>query len=233
MKLRVQFTKEEPVRYISHLDLTRAFERAIRRAKLPVAMSEGFNPHIKVAYASALSVGVTSSCEYVDIELREAIPGEPAITVLRQQMPAGIKIVRYRVMEGNPAALMKVINMADYTMEVPLDQPVDKSWLQDQVILFLQAKEMMFTRTSPKGSRTFDMRPLIRELRIMHWSPLHVKFALRAHITDKGSVKPQEVLQVFAQQHDIPLREDVATIHRESLLILRNKEILSPMNIIK
>jgi radical SAM-linked protein len=233
MKLRMQFTKEEPVRYISHLDLARAFERAIRRAKLPVAMSEGFNPHMKVAYASALSVGVTSSCEYIDIEMREAIAGESAITALRQQMPAGLNLVRYQVMEVHPAALMKVVNMADYAMEVPLSKPIDRNWLQDQLALFAGLPEIMFTRTSPKGSRTLDIRPLMQELRIVECSQDRVKFSLRTHITDKGSIKPQEVLRVFAQLYDIPLREDAAVIHRTGLWVWRNNKSLSPLDVIK
>jgi radical SAM-linked protein len=233
MKLRVQFTKEDPVRYISHLDLARAFERALRRAKLPLAMSEGFNPHIKVAYASALSVGVTSECEYIDIELSESMPGEFAITALRQQMPVGLSLVRYRIMNENPAALMKVVNMADYTIEVPLCQQIDGIWLQNQLALFLAASEIVFTRNSPKGNRTLDIRPLIQELRISEWSPVRVKFALRTHITDKGSVKPQEVLSSFAQRNNIPLQEDMAVIHREGLWVFRNNNTLSPLDVIK
>lgn len=232
MKLRMQFSKEEPVRYISHLDLARSFERAIRRAKLPIAMSEGFNPHIKVAYASALSVGVTSSGEYVDIELRDNIPGELAMSALQNQMPAGIHLLQYRVMKENPAALMKVVNMADYTMEVSLREPVDRTWFEEQVDLFLKATEIVFTRKSPKGIRILDIRPLIQEFRIIQWSPV-IKFALRSHITDKGTVKPQEVLQSFAQQQGVPLQEDVAVIHRKDLWVYRNKKVLSPLDVIK
>lgn len=233
MKLRIQFTKEEPVRYISHLDLARAFERAIRRAKLPIAMSEGFNPHIKVAYASALSVGVTSNCEYIDIELCKAISGADAVTMLARQMPAGINLLKYKVMNENPAALMKVVNMADYAMLVPTSEPVDKLWLEEQLVLFLQEPEIIFTRISPKGNRTIDMRPLIQELYLTECCPDRVKFALRSHITDKGSVKPQEVLQVLAQKYGIPLQEDGAVIQRDGLFVFRNKLMLSPLDIIK
>lgn len=233
MKLRMQFTKEEPVRYISHLDLARAFERALRRAKLPLAMSEGFNPHIKVAYASALSVGVTSECEYIDIELCGSMPGELAIAALREQMPVGLSIVRNQIMNENPAALMKVVNMADYTMEVPLSRQVDRMWFQDQVELFLAAPEIMFTRSSPKGNRTLNIRPLIQELRVIQWSTAQVKFALRVHITDKGSVKPLEVLSTLVQRHDVSLQEDKAIIHRTGLWVFRNNNTLSPLDVIK
>ena len=68
-KFRLQVTKGEEIRHISHLDYSKAVERALRRAKLPVAYSEGFNPHMKMAFASALSVGVASEAEYFDVEM--------------------------------------------------------------------------------------------------------------------------------------------------------------------
>ena len=66
-KLRLEITKGEEIRYISHLDYASAIERAIIRAKLPAAYSEGFNPHMKLSFASALAVGVTSQAEYMEI----------------------------------------------------------------------------------------------------------------------------------------------------------------------
>lgn len=233
MKLRIQFTKEEPVRYISHLDLARAFERALRRAKLPLALSEGFNPHIKVAYASALSVGVTSSSEFVDIELREILPEDTAVMALRQQLPAGLNIVDYRMLETNPAALMKVVNMAGYTLEVPLSRPVGEDELRAHLASLLRATELVFTRSSPKGTRTIDLRPLIRELGLLEATADRVELALQVYITDKGSVKPQEVLQVLRVQYAVPLREDAAVIHRNRLGVLQNNKLLSPLDVFK
>ena len=233
MKLRIQFTKEEPVRYISHLDLARAFERALRRAKLPIALSEGFNPHSKVAYASALSVGVTSSSEFVDIELRETLPADMAVRALRQQLPAGLNIVDYRMLERNPAALMKIVNLAGYTLEVPLARPVGENELRAQLALLMRAKEIIFTRTSPKGTRTIDLRPLIRELDLLEAGAERVKLALQVYITDKGSVKPQEVLQVLRGQYMVPLRDDAAVMHRKFLGVLRNNNLLSPLDVFK
>ena len=72
-KYRAEITKGEEVRYISHLDYAGLIERAIRRAKLPAAYSEGFNPHMKIAFASALAVGVTSDAEYMDFELTQQL----------------------------------------------------------------------------------------------------------------------------------------------------------------
>lgn len=71
IKYRLKITKGEPIRYISHLDFAALMQRAICRSHLPAAYSEGFNPHMKIAFASALSVGITSTCEYMDLELKK------------------------------------------------------------------------------------------------------------------------------------------------------------------
>ena len=73
MRLAVVFTKEAPVRFVSHLDVQRLFQRAFRRAKLPLAYSQGFNPHPLVSFATALSVGMTSRGEYLDVTLAEEL----------------------------------------------------------------------------------------------------------------------------------------------------------------
>lgn len=78
MKLRLKITKDKSIRFISHLEYVRTIERAIRRAKLPAAYSEGFNPHLKFSLASALGVGVVSYAEFCEIELAEPMTGEEA-----------------------------------------------------------------------------------------------------------------------------------------------------------
>jgi radical SAM-linked protein len=233
MRLRMQFAKGEPVRYISHLDLARTFERAIHRAKLPIAMSEGFNPHIKVAYASALSVGVTSNCEYIDIELREDIPAEEAVHALRQQMPEGLELDQYKVMIKNAAALMAIVNMADYTVEVPTQRACEADWVEGQLEQLLAADAVPFIRQSPKGRRELNLRPLIGNITLVSWTADKAIFALRTYITDRGAVKPQEVMQVLAEQYTLPVCSEDARIHRDGLYVRRNDQILSPFDIVK
>lgn len=233
MRLRIQFSKGEAIRYISHLDLARVFERAIRRAKIPVAMSEGFNPHIKVAYASALSVGVTSDCEYIDIELREEKPAEELVAALRQQMPAGLTLLKYRAIQETPAALMAVVNMADYQIEAQLLNSVQDAQLEEVLRQFYQAESVTFVRRSPKGNRTIDVRPLIDTIKLTACCDGHVTFFLRILITDKGTVKPQEVMKVLAECFAMPINGENAIIHRHGLYVYRNEEVISPLEVIR
>ena len=91
MLIRSRLTKGEEVRFISHLDLARTIERAVRRARLPIAYSQGFSPRAKIAFGSALAVGVTSSGEYVDMELTSDIGPDDFLKILNENLPVGIR----------------------------------------------------------------------------------------------------------------------------------------------
>ena len=94
IKLRVEISKDEEIRYISHLDYAGAIEKALKRAEIPVAYSEGFNPHMKLAFASALAVGLTSATEYMEVELKEQIDIKEFIAKFEKQLPRGIKVLQ-------------------------------------------------------------------------------------------------------------------------------------------
>lgn len=126
-KYRAEITKGEEIRYISHLDYAGAIERAIRRAKLPAAYSEGFNPHIKLAFASALSLGVVSEAEYMDFELTKPLCQPEVFEKLSGALPVGIRLLRLRaVREPKPCrgkkhkALMAEVEEAEYEILLPL-----------------------------------------------------------------------------------------------------------------
>jgi radical SAM-linked protein len=231
MRLRLKFSKGEPVRYISHLDLARVFERAIRRAKLPVAMSEGFNPHMKVAYASALSVGVTSDCEYIDIELREEASAEEMTAALKQQLPIGFKLVQYRMIQQISKALMAVVNLADYTITAPVQVSTDAGQLKQLLEQFCIAQSITFVRHSPKGNRTIDLRPLVDMIQVTGCSTEGATFFLRTFITDKGSLKPQELMRVLVERFGLPLAGENPRVHRSALYVQRDGVLLSPLDV--
>ena len=233
MRLRIQFGKEEPVRYISHLDLARAFERAIRRAKIPVAMSEGFNPHVKVAYASALSVGITSSGEYVDIEMREEIDGAAAVEKLRQQMPEGLTLKHFTVLRGPAAALMAIVNLAEYTVVVPVEQNMDIGLVRERVQRVRDAKTLPIVRHTPKGRKEMDARTFIADIELQDWNAEKATFRMKTYITDKGAIKPSEVVQVLKEYAEIPIRIEEACFHREGLYVVREARVLSPLEVVR
>lgn len=118
MRLHLRLAKGPEARFVSHLDLSRALERAVRRAGLPLAYSEGFNPHPKIALCSALAVGATSEGELAEMELREPVPPEAVRERLNAQLPAGIAALAAREAPPGARALARGLRWAAYRLGV-------------------------------------------------------------------------------------------------------------------
>ena len=92
-RIKIKYTKGEEVKFISHRDLMRTFQRAIRRAEIPIAYSQGFNPHMKISWGNALKVGQASHNEYAELQLENFIKSEELLQRLNKQLPQGIEIL--------------------------------------------------------------------------------------------------------------------------------------------
>lgn len=121
LSFRCRFEKCGPIRYISHLDLTRAFHRAFIRAKIPLKYSEGFSPHPKFAFALPLSTGTESVVEMADFTLKPgfSISPEQLLSVLQEQMPAGIRLLSVKEEDGK----FSEIAFASYSVNLPETDP--------------------------------------------------------------------------------------------------------------
>ena len=104
MKVRIKFTKEGPMKFVGHLDTMRYFQKAIRRAELPIAFSGGYSPHMIMSFAAPLGVGVTSTGEYFDMELTATIPTDEICQRLNSQMVDGIHVLSARQVEDGKRA---------------------------------------------------------------------------------------------------------------------------------
>lgn len=229
-KIRLQITKGESVRYISHLDYSRAIERAIRRAKLPAAYSEGFNPHMKMAFASALALGVTSDAEYMDLELSQDIPVDRFKLAFSAQLPRGIELREAKYLAPQTPALMKVVNLGTYLIRAPLTNG-DYDKAAAAVEAFNTAAQVMYIKESPKGRREIDVKKyLTAAVELVSWDGVAVQLAVAIHITPTGSVKPGEVLDAMVKDYAMPLKQDEAFIHRVGLFINDGRDWLLPIS---
>jgi radical SAM-linked protein len=114
-RYRVMYAKEGPASYISHLDLIRAFERAARRAGLPLAFTQGFNPHPKLSFAAPLAVGTAGEAEFADLELTGNISVGVVAKSLSDAMPEGLRVIEIRLAPDSAPALMATVDLAGYT----------------------------------------------------------------------------------------------------------------------
>ncbi|AJQ27090.1 TIGR03936 family radical SAM-associated protein [Pelosinus fermentans] len=229
-KLRLEITKGEEIRYISHLDYASAMERAIIRAKLPVAYSEGFNPHMKISFASALAVGVTSQAEYIDIECKAEIDVNQAVEHLKATLPMGIRIKGAAYMQGNVPALMAIVNLATYEITVPL-LAEDIGIIEDSIRWFNEAEAVLYMRESPKGKKEIEIKQYMAKPITLTALEKAVRLILEIRITPTGSIKPGEVLGALVAMFDLPVDIDNLLIHRTGLYISNVNRQVSPVEL--
>src|SRR5690606_25145749 len=134
----------ESLRFLSHLDLMRTWQRALRRASLPLVYSQGFNPHPRMAFASALPVGATSLGEYVDIQFAINIT-DKEMAALQAELPAGLEILQWRVVPKKAPALMSIVKAAEWSVKVPDDQE-----LPERVQKLLQSASLPIVRRTKR-----------------------------------------------------------------------------------
>lgn len=229
-KLRLEITKGEEIRYISHLDYASAIQRAIIRAKLPIAYSEGFNPHMKLSFASALAVGVTSQAEYVDLECKEEIDFNQAVKSLALTLPAGFIIKGAKYIQENVPALMASVNLATYDVTVPL-LAGDKGIIEDSIRWFNKAETVFYTRQSPKGKKEIEVKQYMAQDITVVALEKAVRLTLEIKITPTGSIKPGEVLTALVSMFDLPVDIDNLLIHRTGLYISNDMKKVSPLEV--
>ncbi|QDR80133.1 TIGR03936 family radical SAM-associated protein [Sporomusa termitida] len=232
-KLRLKITKGNEIRYVSHLDFAGTIERVVRRAGLPAAYSEGFNPHLKMAFASALAVGVTSEAEYLDLELTAAPDVAGIEARLKAQLPAGIELKAARYVHTPSPALMAVVNLATYDIMVPLMPAATLAAAMTSLSSFNSEVEILYIKESPKGRREIDITeflagPVTASLAADNQS-LTVRLAIR--ITPSGSVKPAEVLAVLTGRYGLPADGGNALIHRTGLFVWDGRGQRSPLEL--
>lgn len=160
MRMALKFAKGSSVKYISHLDLQRTFQRAFRRAELPIRYSQGFNPHAKISFASALPLGVTSSDEYLDVELEDGISPVDVCNKLNQALPQGLEVLDAKNLDKGFPSLMSIINRAEYNLTYAGEGKELADGLQALNRFFAQG-EIIVTKRGKKGQREINIAPLI------------------------------------------------------------------------
>lgn len=187
MRIRITFSKQGALRYTGHLDLHRLWERAARRAELPLAYSQGFHPQPKMNMAAALPLGFSSRCEVMDLKLEHDIPLDSLPARLNETLPAGLQVIRVEEVDERAPALQTQVASAEY--EVTLTEPVDGAELTRRVDSLLEAKALPRERRG----KTYDLRPLLEELLVLPDGRLFLRLAAREGATGR----PEEVLDVL------------------------------------
>ena len=206
-RLRFEFSKKGPARFISHLDLARTLERALNRARMPIAYTQGFNRRPRMQMATALPLGYTSECELADILLTEALSPDVAQTQMMSRMAPGIVIHRVIEVPTNSPSLQSLTLESTYTA-APLD-PIDNQELQEKIDQLLAAETLVRERRRGKKAKTYDLRPLIFNLQLNSRNIITMRLCLKPSQTGR----PDEVLLA------LDLDPLAARIHRTQLVL--------------
>jgi len=159
-RLRVTYAQGEAIKYISHMDLARAWERALRRAGVPLAHSQGFNPRPKMTFAAALPVGVTGEREVMDLILFRPVMPLTFGERLAPHLPPGLKVIQVEEVYFKLPSLQSLVRAADYRLEV--DWAGDHQTLQARLAGFLAAGSI----SRERRGRSYDLRPLVISLHL-------------------------------------------------------------------
>ncbi len=193
MTVRFAYSVGGVVKFLSHLDILKLFNRALMRADLPVAYSEGFNPHPRISFGPPRGVGIEGRCEYGDITLKEVMSLEEFCCRLNDALPKGVRILEARELELPAKALMAVINLTAYEAEFPQDAAL-LAELAGNIERFCRTERVEIVRHHPKkGDKTVDLKAGIRSVELTgNLLRLEIPF------TEGGSAKPSEVLEYLA-----------------------------------
>lgn len=192
MKVRIKFTKQGPVKFVGHLDTMRYFQKAIRRAELPVAFSGGYSPHMIMSFAAPLGVGTESRGEYFDVEFTENIPTKTIEEKLNAVMVEGIEIVSARKVEdGKASKAMSLVAAADYYVSFYEDKEPSCSW-KEKIQDFYKQNSIVVLKKTKRSEKEVDIRPYIYEMELQN-DRLFLKLASAS----ANYTKPELVMDTF------------------------------------
>jgi radical SAM-linked protein len=205
-RLRITFAKGEEIKYISHLDLMRLWERALRRARVPVAYSRGFNPRPKMAFAAALPVGFTSRGEVMDVLLEHRLSPSNFAKDLASQLPPGLELLSVEEVYPKLPSLQSQVRSAEYRVMV--------SWDGSQEEMEGKLHELLSAEQLPRQRRgkEYDLRPLIEDLWVEGRGAEGWVLGMRLRAGDEGTGRPDEVLEALG------LTDESHAVRRERLL---------------
>jgi len=188
-RLRLTFGRGEEVKYITHLDLMRFWERALRRAALPVAYSEGFSPHAQISLAAPLPVGTTSEAELMDVFMAQRVAPKTVLRDLARQLPAGFTLIAAEEVGIGLPALQADVRFAEYDVEVaPGDVDVSAA-----VERFLASPSVPWEHRREDEVRAYDIRALVDEVQILRRDADAVTLRMRLKNDSSGSGRPEQV----------------------------------------
>lgn len=225
MFIRAEYRKDDQLKYISHLELMNTFRRTFRRAGLPVAYSQGYNPHIIFSMSQPLPVGMVGYNEYFDLELKEKMSFSTIKKEVNKKLPVGLKVSEIIEIHEKEKSLQAIVNTARYRYEMSFRDELNQPKVLEN---FLSEKEIEITRfRRNKDDRMIDLAPMIYNGRVLKDDVWEFTISTGS----SGNVRPQEVIRALKVKTDGLIEEiSLVNIERLGLYVREEGKLYKPTN---
>lgn len=210
-RLRIRFSRGEEIKFISHLDLIRLWQRALNRAGVALAYSEGFNPHPRLSLAAPLALGVTSEAELMDVTLTKWSSPHAFTTAVSRQLPRGIEISQVYNTPLTMPSLQSQVRYAEYTVGIETEK--SREDIEAAIAALLAKESLPWQHQRDTGPRRYDLRALIDDIWLADWRAGRSNIGMRLRCDSNGSGRPEQVAAALG------FRRYPASIHRTRLIL--------------
>lgn len=237
--VRSRFYKKGDMVFISHLDLIRVFERAIRRANIPVDYTQGFNPRPIMAFAIALGVGVTSEGEYIDIQLSQKISANDFKEKLNNVLPEGLKIIKSVLIDNKEKSLMSVITSSTYIVKLKSKKIVCKDTVEEYINEFLNNESIIQLKKKKNKSRKkrrkpeyreINIRPMIKSIKVFDINNDEIILKMHLAAGSESNLKPEIVVDKLCELINLSIELNNTRIQRIDLFKEKDRSNLTPLD---
>jgi len=190
-RLRIRFKREEEIKFISHLDLTRVWQRVFRRAGVEMAYSDGFTPHPRLSLAAPLALGVTSSCELMDVYTVKAIAGHSLACMVSDQLPTGLEIDQVCSVPLESPTLQSQLRFAEYMVQVVA---AEADVIKQSIDSLMSKDSLPWGHRRDVGMKSYDLRPLINSLCLETAKDMAVMLRMKLRCDSNGAGRPEQVI---------------------------------------
>ncbi|HEY33625.1 MAG TPA: DUF2344 domain-containing protein [Dehalococcoidia bacterium] len=215
-RLRIRFSRSEELKFISHLDIVRLWERALRRARIALAYSEGFSPHPRISLAVPLSVGITSDVELMDVVLAGQVSPHWFTSAVNQQLPPGMRVLEaYPIALGIPS-LQSQVCFAEYEVDIETDKGTEE--IEVAISGLLSLERLAWYHMRDTGRRSYDLRALIDDIWLAGRNGSRCTIGMKLRCDNSGSGRPEQVAAALG------FAEYPVSIRRTKLILSTRKQ---------
>jgi radical SAM-linked protein len=190
-RLRIKFSRGPEIKFISHLDIVRLWQRAFNRAGVEIAYSTGFSPHPKISLAAPLPLGIIGEAELMDVYVVKGVAPHYFVSALNQQLPAGMSVSGVYPISSTLRSLQSQVGFAEYEVEV--DTRTGPGDILSAINNLLAQEHIPWQHQRDTGPRRYDLRALIANLWVVGWEPPAGKLGMRLRCDSQGSGRPEQV----------------------------------------